>query len=419
MSIIRELEEDFKNLVLDHPLYGDLLINLRREISRDIPTAAIASDRANETIKMLINDEYFKSLNNDHRRGVIVHELQHIFCKHLTRFAEQYNSQVVGYLINLATDCAINQFNPFKLPDQHVKVKDLEDMTGLTLKEKETAEYYYDALQKEVEKRQKEMEQQGNSGDGEGNSESDLAKALKDYAEKNSSDHSGSSDEMKKMDPLDAAALENMMKKAIDKQKQRDLRQGSGSGGSLIDIMPSDVKIHKKIWKNLINKAFGETPSLENFDVVYGKASRTREYNMFGKRRQLEDQTVYVGIDTSGSISDHELALFAGHINKAMKGEQIVTNLIQCDWDITDVKMNVKRIPKKKGMSYKGRGGTNLVHILDKIIEIEGPKKKIDLILLTDGYTDWRHEPNIKTKAIYTKDHSKIEGIKDYAVLEE
>lgn len=418
MSIIRELEEDFKNLVLDHPLYGDLLINLRREISRDVPTAAIASDRVNETIKMLINDEYFESLNKDHRRAVIVHELQHIFCKHLTRFADQYNSQIVGYLINLATDCAINQFNPFKLPEQHVKIKDLEDMTGLTLKEKETAEYYFDALQKEVEKRQKEMESQQGEGDGEGEGNG-LEKILKDYAEKNSSDHSGSSDEMKKMDPLDAAALENMMKKAVEKQKQRDLRQGSGSGGSLIDIMPVDVKIHKQIWKNLVNKAFGETPSLENFDVVYGKASRTREYNMFGKRRQLEDQTVYVGIDTSGSVSDNILALFAGHINKAMKGEQIVTNLIQCDWDITDVKMNVKRIPKKTGMRYKGRGGTDLTKILDKIVEIEGPRKKIDLILLTDGYTDWKDVPNINTKAIYTKDHAKIKGIKQYAVLEE
>lgn len=439
---VRLVEEIFKDLIIDNPLYGDILINVKREETELIPTLAVTPDKTkgSDGVKMLINKLFFNTLVLEEKFAVIVHETQHIICNHFRRFSDQFKSQSEGYIANLATDCSINQFNPYKLPEPHVKVEDLEEMVGCKLERKRESEYYYNFLAEKVKENEKQMqkildgqggqgngqsqgegdEQENDSGDGEGLGKS-LKEMLKEYAEKNNSDHEGSADEMDNMNPLQKAALDNIIRKALDKEKQRELRrQGCDKGNSIIGIVPDqNVKIHKSIWRNLINKSFGETPSAEDFEVVYGKPNRRNFFSPYGKKRLFEDSVCYVIIDTSASIDDDELALFVSHMNKAMKSENVTTHVIQCDWDVQDVKLNVRAIPKKKPFEVYGRGGTDLTKGLDKVIELEkGQKRKVDVITFTDGYTAWEEFPKMNQSIIYTKNHQKIENVKKSAVLD-
>ena len=505
INAVGKVTEVFKNIVLDSPLVGEILLNTRREISYDLPTLAVAPDRANGGIKMLVNPQFFldlyeenKEKGEEHQKAVVFHEITHIVQNVFRRFHEQLTNQSTGYLVNIACDASINQYNRYELPEGCVTLESLQELVSsrgsdVVLKPKETSEYYFNALQAEVEKREQEMKDQmgdsecpscggtgkkqpqdgqgdqeeGDGGQGQGQGEegqdgdqqgqgsgsgqgqeqgdqqgqgsgsghdhgedcpdcggsgsaNDLENALRKYAESKNSDHAGDADEMSKMNPLDQAALDSLIKKAINKQKQHDLKRGVGAGGSIVDILPQDkVKLHKKIWENLLNKVLdGETPSADDFDVVYGKPNRRSAFSVYGKKRLFHDHTVYVGVDTSASVSDRELTAFMSHVNKALKGQELRVNLIHCDYDVSHVDMNVKRISKKKGIALHGRGGTDLCKILDFIIEKEGTRKKVDLILMTDGETPWRKEKNINTSVIYTESHSKIPGVEHEAVLD-
>ena len=468
IGTVRDVTEGFKDIVLDSPLIGDILLNLEREITDKIPTLAVAPT-GQGGFKMMVNKNFFNSLEKDeHRKAVIFHEIQHIVQKVFRRFMEQLKNQGTGYLVNLAADCSINQYNKYELPEGCVTLESLQELinsrgSNIVLKEKETSEYYFKALQDEVEKREKEIgesgkgcpdcgedgsgngqPQQGQDGDQEGEGQgqgqgqdgdqegqgecptcggtgNDIEKALRDYAEKCNSDHESSASEMDNLNPLDQAAMDNIIKKAIDKQKQHDLKRGTGSGGSMLDILPTEkIKLHKKIWENFINKVIdGECPSNEDFDIVYGKPNRRSAYSVYGKKRQFIDSKLFVIMDTSASVSDRELQVFLSHVNKALKGQELKVTIIHCDWEVEHVDLNVKRISKKKGISVHGRGGTRLTTALDWIEEREGTKKELDILLFSDGETDWKETPKKwNVSAVYTPQHSKVPGIDKYAVLD-
>jgi len=438
---MQDLENCIKHLYMEYPLFAHVMMNLERSLTNKIPTAGVSPDPQNpQKVHFIANPEFFGSLTFDERIGVIVHEMYHVIFGHFWRFSEEMKNSKTRDCANIAMDCAINQIiaQKFTLPPECITVQMVEKIAEKKLDKLETAEYYYVQMKKNVDdiaqKIQDMLDNCGGCDECDGTGEGKDGKPCDCGGSCDECDGTGEGKDGK---PCDCASglnkklmknidnhmphegenpyLKKLVEQAIEKQQQRDIQQGVGQGDSVLTLIPKKEKmLDKKIWKKLVNKNFLNERSA-NSDFVYNKPSRRIQGSLYGKKRRIESSTVYVGIDTSGSITNEQLNSFINQINSAMKSENISINLIQCDWDISDIKMGLSKIKNK--FNIHGRGGTDLTKIQDKILELE-EGKKTRLVLLTDGYTDWRDEPSIITTCIYTNDHAKIEnGIKHSAVL--
>ena len=375
-----------KDVYIECPLYGEVLINCTRIEDPLYPFIAAVSSK----LELLINPDKMKSFTTLEKKAIIIHEILHLVMQHHQRFNEIFHKNKT--LCNYAMDCAINQL----IPNLPVGCITLDTIKRLTKNEKleanQCAEYYYKNLLFAYEKYKKDFP----IIEGEFCQHDELF-----------SDN---------LTPFEQMMLEEVINKAIEKQKQHNLRHGTEAGNQILNVIPQRQKcIDKNLWKSAIKRNFGDTPN-GNFDYVYGIKSRVNKDSMYGKKRKLESTNIYVGLDTSGSVSDTYLSNFISQINAGMSSSNCTVTLIQCDAEITNVS-KFRKIPPQ-GFKVIGRGGTNLTKI-PQWISKNRPKteKKSYLILLTDGATPWVVDSSIQTTVIYTPNHQKIPGIHLSAVI--
>lgn len=407
---LRDLSELIKSLYLNEPYYGYILAKMDRSLNESIETACVIPTQ----MKLMVNPKYVNKLNRATQLSLLRHEVLHIGLLHHERFQylyeimEQFDKEEDKdsdkyiehahkiHCINLATDCAINQIiNP--IHKDWIDLKKVEEFCGEKLEPKREAEYYFDKL---INSEQFKKNVKNNQ---------ELQKLL-DKLMKQHQNTLG-----KKSKGANKNIIRKVLQKARREQERCDRQQGRGAGDSILDSLPKYGKpVHKHIWERLIDQLFGEEPKAD-VDYYFGRPSRRINNSFWYSKHRLYQSKVYVGIDTSGStMGDRDL--FLGYINKGLQQNECIATLIQCDDGIQDIQ-KVKRIPKK-GFKTKGNGGTDLRHILDYIEKNEKDLRNIRLILLTNGYTDWRKSP-IKTSVVYTKEHAKIKPVYNWAVLED
>jgi predicted metal-dependent peptidase len=79
------LSKTGKELMLKEPYYGFFLIMLNKVWDgKRVPTAGVSKNGIN--YQLAINPEFWESLSEDHRLGLLKHELLHIAFGHLTTF---------------------------------------------------------------------------------------------------------------------------------------------------------------------------------------------------------------------------------------------------------------------------------------------------------------------------------------------
>ena len=134
------LSRTSKKLLFSEPFYGLFLIGLNKKFSDDISTAGVSP--LGIGAQLAINPEFFKNLSEDHRVGLIKHELLHISFGHLiTR--DLYDDKK---LFNIAADIEINQYIDRKyLPHGGLT---LDTFPDLNLNKRAGTKYYYDELSK-------------------------------------------------------------------------------------------------------------------------------------------------------------------------------------------------------------------------------------------------------------------------------
>jgi predicted metal-dependent peptidase len=400
------VEDDIKNLLWDHPLFGEVLNNCTRSVSRDIPTACVTAK-----LQLIVNPDFYAAQGKEERRGVLSHEIFHLIMEHIPRFMSVYDTKDrnLCQIANIAMDCAINQLLPYKLPTDCITVESVRNLIkdkSIKVEEKQSAEYYYKLLKTAYDETAESMK--------------DAIKALEEALKNGIPDHSkhfedGKEGTEKGMNSLEKMRMEQVIANAIEKQKEHEGKKaGTSAGNSLYACCPKRVKINKTIWQNLVKNTIGDVPSDPNYK--YGKASRRNPESMYGKVYEPKNLKVYVGIDSSASVDDASLDVFVSTVNEALRKLDVVVDLIHCDYAIGKVEKNLRRIPKE-GFNIVGRGGTDLSKILD-YIETAEKGKPARLILMTDGETPWRESESVETTVLYTQRHSKIEGIKKWAVVE-
>ena len=130
----------------------------------------------------------------------------------------------------------------------------------------------------------------------------------------------------------------------------------------------------------------------------------------------MNKHTVVI-LDTSGSCS-HVMEKFLGVISRAMKKYKTTIDLLCTTTYVYNVYQKLKTIDMDK-IDIQG-GGTDLT-TAQQWIRDNSPNegKGVNVIVLTDGYTDWLQDMKFTTSAIYTERYKPIKGITNYATIYE
>jgi predicted metal-dependent peptidase len=357
MSIYHEVTKFSKSLMLKEPFYGLFLISLNKELTTSIPTACVTPDNIN--IKLCINPDFWESLDENTKLGVLKHELLHIAFFHLQHFDRFPNKK----LYNVAADLEINQY--IQADYKGEKWDGLEFDEGiykpLNLLPKQGTKYYYEKLQDELDNNP-----DGDFADFMNGMEIDIHE-LWDAIE-------GMSEAERK---LIGKQVDHQLKEIACQLEKRAKDRGL-IPSEMKDYISSLFEVQEPVldWKAYLRR-FSNT-SNKIFTKKTRRKPNKRFYGNPALKIKLKKSTL-VAIDTSGSVSNSELAEFFNEIYHIYKTGTKVT-VVECD-------AAIQRVYEYKGsledLSVQGRGGTNFEPVMQYLVE---HRNEFDnLIYLTDG----------------------------------
>lgn len=357
MDKVQSLSKISKELLLKEPYYGFFLLMLNKFWDNNIPTACVGKNGINYQLR--INEEFWTSLEDPKKMGLLKHELLHIAFNHLTMHFNFSDKR----LANVAMDMEINQYiDSNMLPKGGITI---ENYPELNLNERAGCRYYYDKLRQA----QDDKDKKGTSGS------LGMDKLLDSLANgENPTNH-----DWEVFDGLGEAE-----RKLIDKQTQRVLnqakeqtvkRQGTVPGEIESQIILEEILPPKFDWKEFIRRFTGISTK------VFTKKIRRKENRRFSDNPGLKikmKQHMLLAIDTSGSVSDEELKEFMNEIHHIYKTGVDIT-IVQCDTEIR----SIEPYKGKFELGVIGRGGTYFDPVLQYFNE--NFKQFTSLVYFTDG----------------------------------
>lgn len=368
-----ELIKCAKELLIRQPFYGLFLLNLRKEVvdnNHAVKTAAVGPNGINFTL--YVNNSFWNELTDLQQLAVLQHELMHICFMHLTDDFKCDNP----YNMNIAMDCAINQFIE-NLPSGCVTLKNLSEKLGKQLEPKKGAWYYYKEIQDFVEKNPDKC---------------GAASGLDGY--KDIDDHSMWP---KDISEAERKLYENQIKSKLKETAESVSKQAGSIPGELSEILQKiknkpPVFNWKKYFRRLVGNAITSDIQL----------TRMRPSKRFPDARGLRFKrkpVILVGVDTSGSIGKKDLEDFFSEINHIYRAGVSVT-VAECDTQI----QNVFKYEGKSDIAISGRGGTELSPIISYYKE---HNEFTVCILFTDGYCNTNLENCQNLIWVITSDGNK------------
>ena len=355
----QSLSKTSKELMLKEPYYGFFLIMLNKLWdSKRVPTAGVSKNGIN--YQLAINPEFWEGLSENHRLGLLKHELLHIAFGHLTTFFKFTNKK----LANVAMDMEINQYiDKEYLPEGGIDIDNYDD--SLNLERKAGARYYYDKLKQ----LQDEKDQNGTCGCAE------MDGLLEDIENGNVPDHS-TWEEFENLTEAEQKLIEKQLQKVLSDAKEQTIKKRGTVPGEIEGVIVIDEIVAPKFdWRGYIRRFTGVSTK------VFTKKIRRKENRRFSDNPGLKvkmRQHMLLAIDTSASVSNDELMEFMNEMHHIYKCGVDIT-VIQCD-------TNIKSIEPYKGqkdLNVHGRGGTEFDPVLEYFNE--NLKKYTSLVYFTDG----------------------------------
>ncbi len=345
------ISKTVKGLLFSEPFYGLFCIGLNKKISKDIPTAGVGPNGIG--VELVVNPEFFESLSDNHRTGLLKHELLHISFGHIATRDRYPNKK----LANIAMDIEINQYiDPNFLPPGGLT---LDTFPELNLPTRAGTKVYYDTLE--------DAANQGNC--------SALNQLLNEMDGESQYCHK----EWENFDELPEAE-----RKMIEKQIEHQLKETADSTekrcgnlpGELADLIKRlrHVEPAKFDWRGYLRRFVG------NSSVVYTKKLRRKYNKRYSSNPGLKikfKNHICVGIDTSGSVNNDELKEFVNELCHMHKTGHKIT-VVQCDTGIR----SIEDFNPNKDFEVKGRGGTSFQPVVD---HYNDHGRYTALIYLTDG----------------------------------
>ena len=378
MANINDVAKTCIQLLLAEPFYGHYLTGVPKEISEKIDTAAVGL-MERQMIKMMVNSNFWDSLNESTRYGLIKHEVLHIVFNHLITQRDYSHKP----LFNIAADVVVNQYiNKEQLPEGGITFERLDHLQheyGIEWKKGMDVGYYYRQLLK-VQQNPKSKNKDGNGGSGKGsNGDLDLSELLKgNHTDLEKHKHWGDFEELS---PAEAKMLEKQLegnfKQCMLRIRGQKVHQYGYMSAELRERLDAKLASLDSVinWKRVLRLFACSSNS------SYVKNTLRRPSKRYGttpgikvKRRNK----LLVVLDTSGSIQMPEVEEFFGEIHQIWRqGSEIY--IIECD-----VKIH-KEYPYRGQLPHeiKGRGGNDST----PPIIFANEKYRPDAILFfTDGY---------------------------------
>ena len=341
-----------KTLIFSEPFYGLFLIGLNKEYITTIPTAGVS--KRNIGVQLSINPEFFTELSEDHRYGLIKHEILHISFGHMV-MRDLYSDKK---LFNIAADLEINQYIAnHHLPEGGLM---LSSFPELNLPERAGTKTYYDLLQQARE-------------DGTCPSLDNLMSQM----DGNSQYCHAGWDEIEDLSEADKKLLQKQIEHQIKESAEQTQKKHGTVPGELAELInrllnPEPPKFD---WKGYLRRFVG------NSSIVYTKKLRRKYNKRYSANPGLKikfKNHILVGVDTSGSVNSEELKEFFSELTHMHKTGHKIT-VAQCD---TELK-SVKEFNPNKDWEIHGRGGTSFQPVIDHYNEKKG--RYTALVYLTDG----------------------------------
>jgi len=331
------LAKTSKNLMLNEPFYGLLLMALNKSFTDKVPTAGVTLKGIN--YELYISPDFWDKLHADKRYGLLKHELLHIAFFHLVNYDKYENKK----LLNIAMDMEINQYiDEQYLPKGGIHLYDFQvQYPTLDLPERAGTKHYYDELSKVCNNAICPDNQEWQFPDGDS-----TPIPGHDY------DGSGLNEAEQKM-------VEAQTKHIVNQVADQVRKSRGNIPGEMSEILKRINQLDPPVvdWRGFMRRFVGKSTK------TYTKKSR-RKYNKrtpdFPGLKIKRQKHILAGIDTSGSVNTSELKEFLNELHHIKKTGAEVT-VVQCDTAIS----HIGKFDPKKDIEIHGRGGTSFQPVID------------------------------------------------------
>ena len=420
------MEEICMSVLAVNRFYATILSKIVKIETKAVPTAGVGFNKFGK-LCMYYNKDFVLSLPLEKAQGVIVHEVLHVFFRHLIRFKMDKSNQHLARIYNLGMDIAINQYIPH-LPEGVV----YPETYGF--EKNKNADYYIEQLKKKQEEcpkcggkmenqsqgdsqDQQDQEGQGGQGDsqdqeGQGDSQGQQGQQGQGKCTCKDCGH----EESNKGETLDS---HDMWDKVIDAEGNiTDARdydidpeyevttavmkaiKECRDYGSLPSFVEKEIASLKQMkrhnWKKDL-KVFVNTVLTSKKRLSQKRINRrlpkNAQYLLPGKKKSRNPKLLLVR-DTSGSMYDD--AIQAELLNEIIEISKSAKVLV-CDCD-TRVHQTYEVRSSSDFKAYRGGGGTAFEPAFE-----EAKKHKVDgIVYLTDTYGSFPDKKDIGKYASQT-----------------
>lgn len=297
------INKAIQEVVFKYNAFAPIISSFRIVYTDTIPTMGV-----DKYARLAVNPE-FAVTNQAYMKGIIIHEVLHIFFGHTndTRSKLAYtDDEEHNRIANIAEDCAINQFISENLPKGAILPETLREMLGVEcIAYRESAEYYYDEIMKNAK--------------------------TKPISVKMLQNGTCSTDEMntgKMQDALGKMGVEHMSQEEINDSvvsaaKEISKSQGRQYGG-LVDFA-RELMNPKVDWRPLLQATIRNAE--KKVWNIHAKQTFKRVSRRSGQilipKRYGQKISVALTFDTSGSISMDMVNQFLSEVKNCMKYSEI------------------------------------------------------------------------------------------------
>lgn len=368
-----ELARCINQLILKEPFYGHLLGSVIRDITTSTPTMAVGA--RGPRIILQVNPDFLLGLRFSRepakceRTAVIKHEALHLVFKHIFRQGSREPR-----LNNLAADLVINQFiKPWRLPEGGIT---LDSFPDLQLKPDQSLDWYYNRLSEVLQKPSTAPQSAALLdrllSEEEGVVAGDPGSGLR----------RGDHRLWGKLHDVDAQVADAMLDRLIVQARDRGGPRGWGPLPNRIrELIEAALERRqpKLDWRRVV-RLFAA--SSRKTRVVNTLRRRSKRYGTYPGIRVERFQRLAVAVDTSGSISDHDLSDFFSEIHGIWRQGAEIT-VVECDAAVQRSYPYTGKLPGR----VAGRGGTAFDPVFqwlneNRLVRYDG------CIYLTDGYAE-------------------------------
>ena len=329
-----DLKLHLHRLLSDEPFFSAISRRVNKSASRGLPTAGVTVDKDTLQFKMLYNPDFFKDMEENKIKGVLMHEFYHLIFKHVT----SRKPENVPHLVwNIAGDLAINSMiGENNLPEGCCIPggKQFEDYPlG------KTAEFYLEM-----------MKDDENFGDGKGGFKDFDGQSGSDFG--NFDDHSGWDELTDDERQMVEERAKDIMEKAAKEANNSGRGWGSVSSGIKREIME---RLKTRVdWKKVLRAFIGAAQRADKSNTMR-RINRRFPYIHAG-RKVNRVANIAISIDQSGSVSDAELNAFFNELNKL--SELATFTVIPFDTRVAEDKVYTWRKGEKRKWERVMYGGT-------------------------------------------------------------